>query len=97
MRIDKNLNVQRAMKLYDNKNSKKWEAKKSSKESGDKLELSSKAQEFKVAMGKLKELDEVREHKVKEIKSRIDSGNYNVSSEDLAKKIVDQALSYKKI
>ncbi len=54
----------------------------------DKVVFSSEAKEFQKMLETLKNLPDVREDKVAEYKKLIESGNYNVKSEDIADSIV---------
>ncbi len=54
----------------------------------DKVVFSSEAKEFQKMLETLKNLPDVREDKVAEYKKLIESGNYNVKSEDIVDSIV---------
>jgi flagellar biosynthesis anti-sigma factor FlgM len=58
----------------------------------DEVVLSSEGKEFAQILQSVKNLSDVREDKVKEIAQRIDSGNYQVDSKDVAEKIMKGAL-----
>ena len=79
------LNAAQIQKMYqkqnDNSNDKKI-AK------NDRMSISDKAQEIKELQTKLKETDEVREEKVKEIKDALESGNYKIEARKVANKIL---------
>lgn len=57
-------------------------------ELSDKVEFSDDARLYLDALNKAKSADDVRLDKVNDIKGRINSGNYSVSSEDVAKSIL---------
>lgn len=59
----------------------------------DEVVLSSEGKEFAQILQSVKNLPDIREDKVKEIAQRIDSGNYQVDSKDIAEKIMKQALA----
>lgn len=88
MKIINNLNVTNAMKVY--KKSVKNEVGKvgSGNQPVDQLELSTKAKEFQVAVSAFKNLPDIREAKVNEIRSRLEQGSYNVSGKEIAESIV---------
>ncbi len=56
----------------------------------DKIEISSQAREIQVAMKALKEVPDVREEKVNEIRAQIKNGTYKPSSEDVAEKLLER-------
>lgn len=58
----------------------------------DAIEISGLAKEQATLTSTLKDLPDVRNDKVAELKARIEAGNYNVSGKDIASKIVDSAL-----
>ena len=79
------LNAAQIQKIYqqqnnnvDNKNTAK----------NDKMNISDKAQEIKEIQSKLKNTDEIREEKVKEIKASLADGNYKIEAREVAKKIL---------
>ena len=57
-------------------------------EKKDIVALSEQAKEYQVAARALKAVPDVRQDKVNEIQSKIESGNYNVSSKDIAAKLL---------
>lgn len=56
----------------------------------DRVEISSKAMEIKVAMEALSSVPEVRKDKVEEIKRLIEEGKYNPDPKEVAKKMVEE-------
>ncbi len=54
----------------------------------DKIEISDAAREVQVATRAFKDLPDVRSDLVKHLKSAITSGNYNPSSEDIARRMM---------
>lgn len=56
----------------------------------DQVSLSNNAKDFSSIYKMLSEVPEVRTHKVEQIKEAMKSGNYNVSSEQVAEKILSQ-------
>jgi negative regulator of flagellin synthesis FlgM len=90
MKIYNNINVNKVMKKYQNNVNKadgagKVEFKK------DKLEISSGAKEFQIAMNAVKKLPDVRQDKVDEIKAKIEKGQYNPSAKNVAKKMLSNS------
>lgn len=97
MKIFNNPHITKAMKIYNKANNKTAENTKGINKPSDKLELSDKAKEFQIAMRAFKNLPEVREEKVKELKGKIQQGTYNVSGKEIADKMIDSLLIDKKI
>lgn len=54
----------------------------------DKLEFSQTAKSYQTAKAAVYDAPDVRQDKVAEIKARISAGNYNISSEAIADKIL---------
>jgi negative regulator of flagellin synthesis FlgM len=55
----------------------------------DKVELSGKSAEFGKLVDRLKQLPDVRQDRVNELKQKISSGNYGPSAEDIADAILN--------
>jgi negative regulator of flagellin synthesis FlgM len=66
-------------------------------EKKDKIEISSKARDFQVAMNAFKELPDVREENISNIKSAIASGNYNPSAEETIDKMFERVSFDQKV
>lgn len=96
MKIFNNPNVQKVLKSYKSKMTK---TEKTNKAYGskDKIEISSKARDFQVAMNAFKELPDVREKNISEIKNAIASGNYNPSAEETIDKMFERVNFDKKV
>ncbi|AZT90595.1 flagellar biosynthesis anti-sigma factor FlgM [Caldicellulosiruptor changbaiensis] len=62
--------------------------KKQDVKSADKLEISSEARDFQAILNAIKSTPDIREEKVNEIKSKIESGTYNVSAKDVVEKLI---------
>ena len=88
MKIGNSINVQNVMKSY-NKTVSNVKKKENANLSPDKIEISSAAKEYQIAMQAFKNLPDVREDKVKEIKEQLKDGTYKPSSEDIAKKLLE--------
>lgn len=87
MKIGNMVNVQSVMKSYS-KNVAEVKKKENVNLSPDKIEISNEAREYQVAMQAFKQLPDVREDKVNDIKEQIRNGSYRPSSEDIAKKLL---------
>jgi negative regulator of flagellin synthesis FlgM len=58
----------------------------------EKVELSTKAQEYQRIRQILDQVPDVREEKVQELKTRIESGNYQIDAGKLATKMLGESL-----
>ncbi|WP_432662660.1 flagellar biosynthesis anti-sigma factor FlgM [Wukongibacter baidiensis] len=96
MKIFNNPNVQKVMGAYQSKTAKTQKSKQASG-AKDKIEFSSMAKDFQVAMNAFKKLPETREAKIGEVKAAIASGTYNPSAEEAVEKIVEGVNFDKKI
>ncbi len=90
MKIYNNPNVNKIMRKYQNNVSRTNEVGKTQFKQ-DKLEISSSAKEFQLAMNAVKKLPDVRQNKVDDIKEKINKGQYNPSTKDVAKKMLNNA------
>lgn len=77
----------KSVKNYKNQINKVETAKPSGLKS-DKIEISSSAKEFQIALSELKKLPELREAKVNELREQINAGNYKVDSAKIAEAIL---------
>ncbi len=96
MKIFNNSNISQIMKLY-NKSIRPMEKSQDVGKAEDKLDLSHKAKEFQVAMQAFKDLPEVRQDKVEELKAGIHNKSYSVSGKEVLDKILEGILMDKKI
>jgi len=55
----------------------------------DKIEISDEARDFQTAMKAFKELPDVRQDKIEELKSQVESGQYKPSAEAVVDKILE--------
>ncbi|SCY86926.1 flagellar biosynthesis anti-sigma factor FlgM [Alkaliphilus peptidifermentans] len=97
MKIFNNPNITKVMKIYDKANKTAAEGVKGADFPKDKLELSNNVKELQMAFRALKNLPEIREEKVKEIKDRIQQGTYNVTGSEIAEKMLEGIQIDKKI
>lgn len=61
--------------------------------SSDALQISGAAKKTAAIAQSLKEMPDVRQAKIAELKARIADGSYNVSGKDIAEKVVNSALN----
>ena len=97
MKIFNNSNINRAMQIYNKTKTKKIDNVKNIEGQKDELQLSVKAKEYQAAMKAFKNLPEIREDLVNELKDKIRQGTYNVTGEEIADKIIESAIVDKKI
>lgn len=88
MKIFSNPNIHKVLKAYHNKMTKTEKTNKGNL-AKDKIEISSQAKDFQVAVNAFKKLPEAREEKISETKEAIASGTYNPSAEEAADRIVE--------
>lgn len=89
MRVD---NFNKVSQLYQSNSTKKLEKTTKSSQS-DKLELSQTGKDYQVAKQAVMKAPDVRMDKVNDIKRRMESGTYNISSQEIASKMVDSYFS----
>jgi negative regulator of flagellin synthesis FlgM len=58
----------------------------------EKVNLSATARDIQKLRNVIAELPDIREEKVQDLKSRIEKGNYNVSGDQIAEKMVGESL-----
>ncbi len=86
MRIDA---YNKVSQLY-NTNKVKKATKPSGGSFSDKLEISQKGQDYRVAKQVVSQTPDVREDKVNQIKRQIESGSYNIDMTEVADKVVNR-------
>ena len=59
----------------------------------EKVNLSATAKDIQQLRSAIAELPDIREEKVQDLKSRIDQGNYNVSGEKIAEKLLGESVT----
>ncbi|MGM0471735.1 MAG: flagellar biosynthesis anti-sigma factor FlgM [Bacillota bacterium] len=84
--------LSQVLKVYNQDKKSDSTIKGKDKSKSDKLSLSSGAQELQLAKQSLEQGDSVRQEKVAKLKQQIKSGNYNVSGEQVASKMLSQAV-----
>lgn len=85
MRID---SIKKLDQVYKS-TSMKVNVQNVSKNQKDSIEISSFGRDLQVARKAVSEADDIRYDKVNEIKQRMQSGTYDVSSREVAEKMVD--------
>lgn len=94
MKVDQS-RVSQMIKSYDKRQIKNnQKSTKSNKK--DKLSLSKEALELQKFKDKLEETSSARQERITRLKRDIKQGNYNVSGEDIAKKMLEQIIHNKK-
>lgn len=86
MRVDA---YNKVNQLYNTNNMKKA-TKTDGGSFSDKLEISQKGKDYRVAKQVVTQTPDVREDKVSEIKKRIESGTYNLDMTEVAEKVVNR-------
>lgn len=89
MRIDA---MNKVSQVYKS-NSTQSIAKAKDRSFGDTLEISQMGKDYQIAKQAVAKAADIREDKVNDIKQRIEAGTYNISSEDLADKLLEQYFS----
>ena len=56
----------------------------------DQVQISQAGKDYQIAKQAVANASDIREDKVAEVKSKINSGNYNVDSDDFASKLMDK-------
>lgn len=80
-------NILQVTSLY--KNNKLSKTKENSvKSAKDDLNISSKALDYQTVLNAISKTPDIREEKVNDIMERINNGTYNISSEEIANKIL---------
>ncbi|ABP67252.1 anti-sigma-28 factor, FlgM [Caldicellulosiruptor saccharolyticus DSM 8903] len=85
MRIEDRIRI---FQIYSSSTKVNRVEKKKDVESTDKLEISCEARDFHAVLNAIKSTPDIREEKVNEIKSKIESGTYNVSAKDVVEKLI---------
>ena len=86
--------VNQVLEIYNTNRVKKLE--QSNKAEGkDVFALSKEAKDFQTAFNALSKVPDIRQEKVQEIKQKIQSGNYSITAQEVADKIVEGAFDQK--
>lgn len=89
--------IAKAMEIYKSQKSSSLRSERKDKQQKDQLVLSDTARAFQLALKAVQRDDGIDYEKVKELKERFETGQYNVSSRDIADKMVEDLLSKKRI
>ncbi len=84
-----------AIQQYQRSEKVQNESEKTVKENAvprEKVNLSATARDIQQLRNVIAELPDIREEKVQDLKSRIEQGNYNVSGDQIAEKMVGESL-----
>ncbi|MEJ8552650.1 flagellar biosynthesis anti-sigma factor FlgM [Tepidibacter sp. Z1-5] len=92
MKINGVNNIQKVMNAY--KTNKTQNVNKLSLKE-DKIEISQKGKEYKFAMDSLKNVEDIRQDKVNDIKIRIENGTYTIDKDKLAKSMIKEDLNWR--
>ncbi|MBS3969665.1 MAG: flagellar biosynthesis anti-sigma factor FlgM [Clostridia bacterium] len=89
MKINRPLSINPGQ-LYQSQQQKQAKESKTSRGvQGDKIEISSEAKKIKELVKKTNSLPDIRNDVVDGLKQRIDKGEYKVTSEDIAKSMLE--------
>lgn len=86
MKINSNIGVQSVVKAYQN-NMPKTEKKSATGFEADKIEISDEARVKQAAMQAAKQIPDIREDKVAEIKQQIKDGTYRPTADQIVDKM----------
>lgn len=89
--------IAKAMEIYKAQKPSAIRSEKKDGQKKDELVLSDRAQAFQLARKAMHKDDGVDRSRVEKLKRQIEAGEYNVSSRDIADKIVSDLLSKKRI
>ncbi len=95
MKIDTG-EISQLLSNYDKK-SQSQKTDKQGNELKDKLAVSDEALQVQKGRQAYEQLPDVREDKVAELKQQVRSGNYDVSGEEVAEKMIEEAIIDKKV
>jgi negative regulator of flagellin synthesis FlgM len=84
--------IQQYQKSENVKNDADTPVKENAASLQEKVNLSATAKDIQQAQNVIAGLPEIRDEKVQELKSRVEQGNYDVSGEKIADKIVGESL-----
>lgn len=92
----KNKTIQDRIKVGDKQSTAKSQGSTSSTSGTEQIAISSKAKEIQKATESVNSAPDIRTEKVDRIKSEIANGNYRVSSEQLAEKVLENIITESK-
>ena len=88
MKID-SVGVSKLLNKYNKENNKTKRTESDSKQ--DSFKISENAQQMQRAKAEVDKVSETRQKRVESLKQKVDEGNYNVSGEKIAEKMLNQA------
>ena len=86
--------IQQISEIYGATSTRKISPKGTKTGAKDKLEISTTAKYFQTALKAAKDSPDIRTEKVEKIKAQIESGTYNVSAEEVAKKMMAEFFNH---
>lgn len=92
MKITDNQTLAKTVKISDTRPVQSRSDSPSPARRGDRVSLSPQAQELRNAQKALDAIPDIRTEKVEEIKARIADGTYRIDSEQIAAKMIREAL-----
>ncbi|MEZ0537216.1 flagellar biosynthesis anti-sigma factor FlgM [Caldicellulosiruptoraceae bacterium PP1] len=78
----------RIFQIYNKTSKVEKVDKKIVSQKADKVEISQEAKDFQAILNAIKNTPDIRQDKVDEIKKKIESNTYNVSSNDIIEKLI---------
>jgi negative regulator of flagellin synthesis FlgM len=96
IRVNKNRTVQDRAKVGDKKAVTQSGGGASSTSGSEQIAISSKAKDIQKATEVANAAPDIRTEKVAQIKAKIEGGNYRVSSEQLAEKVLENIITESK-
>ncbi len=86
--------MQQISEIYGATSTRKISPQGTKASAKDKLEISATAKHFQTALKAAKDSPDIRTEKVEKIKAQIESGTYNVSAEEVAKKMMAEIFNH---
>ncbi|HHX61557.1 MAG TPA: flagellar biosynthesis anti-sigma factor FlgM [Epulopiscium sp.] len=86
--------MQQIAEIYGATSTRKVPSKGVKTSEKDKLEISATAKDFQTALKAAKNSPDIRTEKVEKIKAQMASGTYNVSAEEVAKKMMAELFNH---
>ncbi|MBM7557476.1 flagellar biosynthesis anti-sigma factor FlgM [Halanaerobacter jeridensis] len=90
MKID-SVGVSKLLSKYNNQNKNDKTDKTEAGSKKDSFSISESAQQLQKAKAEMNKISEARQEKVKRLKKEVEQGTYNVSGEEVAEKMLNQA------
>ncbi|NMA84511.1 MAG: flagellar biosynthesis anti-sigma factor FlgM [Epulopiscium sp.] len=87
-------NIHQISKIYEATSTRKISSKTNKNGEKDKLEISTTARHYQTGINAVKNSPDIRQDKVDKIKRQMESGTYNVSAEEVAKKMMAEFFDH---